>query len=70
MQLCWIGTCLSQSSVLLVTGLAVLQDFSKLLAPNLFVLIFFFFFFFFSFCCFSFQFCFCYVLACCEVTFK
>ena len=46
MQLCWIGTCLSQSSVLLVTGLAVLQDFSKLLAPNLFVLIFFFFFFF------------------------
>ena len=40
MQLCWIGTCLSQSSVLLVTGLAVLQDFSKLLAPNLFVLIF------------------------------
>ena len=40
MQLCWIGTCLSQSSVLLVTGSAVLQDFSKLLAPNLFVLIF------------------------------
>ena len=40
MQLCWIGTCLSQSSVLLATGLAVLQDFSKLLAPNLFVLIF------------------------------
>ena len=40
MQLCWIGTCLSQSSVLLATGLAVLQDFSKLLAPNLLVLIF------------------------------
>ena len=40
MQLCWIGTCLSQSWVLLVTGLAVLQDFSKLLAPNLFLLIF------------------------------
>ena len=40
MQLCWIGTCLSQSSVLRVTGLAVLQDFSKLIAPNLFVLIF------------------------------
>ena len=64
MQLCWIGTCPSQSLVLLVTGLAVVQDFSKLLAPNLFVLI------FLSFCCFSFQFCFCYVLACCVVPFK
>ena len=55
MQLCWIGTCLSQSSVLLVKGLAVLRDFSQ---P------------FWSFCCFCFQFCFCYVLACCVVTFK
>ena len=36
MQLCWIGTCLSQSSVLLVKGLAVLQDFRQPLALNLF----------------------------------